>query len=108
MKRGLFKAQPYRVDTPHGTFVIVYGRAGVQPTLASLLLFPVWLISRLLWEASPDRGWRVDMVLMRKSGLGGTRVRREVVPSQEAARAVALDWIHELEGGPRFWAEAAR
>lgn len=49
------------IKRPTGTFFVVAGRTGVQPSGGCAVGFPIWLVSRLRWQAGA-RTWSVEAV----------------------------------------------
>lgn len=59
------------------TYVVRVRRHQVEPSGGCLLGFPIWVVTRLRWQVSGTREWSVETMRMRRSGLGGERVRSE-------------------------------
>ncbi|MCU1498636.1 MAG: hypothetical protein JWM47_2589 [Acidimicrobiales bacterium] len=89
MRQPLLKAHPYRVKAGGKTYLVVYRRKGVEPSMASLYLLPLWLYTRLRWQMSDHRPWVVEVSEQRRSGLGGRRISTEEVADEPSARLLA-------------------
>ena len=89
------------VKRPTGTFFVVAGRTGVQPSGGCAVGFPIWLVSRLRWQAGP-RTWSVEAVAPLSRQRWNTRLRRLDrwdFDSRDAAEAFVPEVVRRLSDG---------